>query len=505
MLIPTLTLLLAGVALGAFAAAASYRRVGPNQVLIISGRRSTYRHLATGEDITREFEVLHGGGTFVMPLKERVDVMSVELMTLDIRTPEFFTKHGVPIVVDGVAQIKVLSDDPLSTALAAEMFLGKSRGEMNEIAHQMMQGHLRAVISTLPFEEIHANPETFAQTVQRLTSADLANMGIGVVSFTIREVRDPTDFLIELGKPQLAAVQKDAELGQARARRDAEIGSAEAAQEAAIKRSEATRASQLAVIAAERAVAEAEAERDREQHERAAAVARARASAEVALELETVRAQEALIAAQTTLEVAASEKRIALEELEVKRRETELLHSIEKPTQAERRRIEAFAESKGVARVSEAKAAAESLLLKARAEADAARARGAAEAEAVRLLGLAEAEGKEAALLAEARGMKAKADAWRDYGEAAIHEMLIEQLPRVAEAVAAPLSSIDRVVILDEGGERSGVSHLSRGMLEVLGQVPDVVEAVTGIDARRWLASRGGSPAAVVSSETGGE
>jgi len=88
-------------------------------------------------------------------------------------------------------------------ATAAEMFLSKSMREMNEIAHQKMQGHLRAVISTLPFEEIHANPEAFAQSVQRLTADDLANMGIQVVSFTIREIRDPSGYLKALGRPQL--------------------------------------------------------------------------------------------------------------------------------------------------------------------------------------------------------------------------------------------------------------------------------------------------------------
>src|SRR6185436_20018618 len=103
-------------------------------------------------------KIFHGGGTFVLPLIEKVDFMSVELMTLEILTPEFFTKFGVPIVVDGIAQIKVRSEDPVAVATAAEMFLSKSPTEMNEIAHQMMQGHLRAVISTLPVEEIHANP-----------------------------------------------------------------------------------------------------------------------------------------------------------------------------------------------------------------------------------------------------------------------------------------------------------------------------------------------------------
>ncbi|HVJ22096.1 MAG TPA: flotillin family protein, partial [Polyangiaceae bacterium] len=212
--------------------ASFYRKVGPNQVLIVSGRRDTYVNPYTGERVKKAFKIFHGGGTFVWPLVERVDVMSVELMTLEIRTPEFFTKFGVPIVVDGIAQIKVRSEDPVAVATAAEMFLSKSAAEMNEIAHQMMQGHLRAVISTLPFEEIHNSPEAFAQTVQKLTAEDLANMGIQVVSFTIREVQDPSGYLTALGRPKLAEVQKDAVVGEANAERDASMGRAVASREA---------------------------------------------------------------------------------------------------------------------------------------------------------------------------------------------------------------------------------------------------------------------------------
>lgn len=488
MLVHSLIIVFVGLALGALLAARCYHRVGPNQVLIVSGRRAVYTHATTGAHITHQFQVLHGGGTFVVPLKEKVDVMSVELMTLDIRTPEFFTKYGVPIVVDGVAQIKVLSDDPLSTALAAEMFLGKSRNEMNDIAHQMMQGHLRAVISTLPFEEIHANPESFAQTVQRLTSADLANMGIGVVSFTIREVRDPSGFLLELGKPQLAVVQKDAQLGQARARRDALIGTADAEQESSVRQSEAQRTARLVAIETERTLSDAEATRDREQHARTAEVARARAESDLAYELESVRSREALIAAERTLELAQAEKRIALEELEVRRCETELLHTVQKPAEADRRRATLLAESARIARTAEAEADAEAILLRARAEAEALRIHGEAEADGIRRRGLAQAEGLEAQLAAEARGMAAKADAWKQYGDAALSQLIIDKLPQIAEAVAGPLSAIDRVVIMDGGGDAgSGVARFNRTMTEVLSQVPDVVEAVTGIDARAWL------------------
>lgn len=200
-----------------------YEKVGPNEVLIVSGRKGSYV-TPEGEHIQKNFRIYHGGGTFVWPIRERVDRLSLELMTLEIKTPEFYTKFGVPIIVDGIAQIKVRSDDATALITAAEMFLSKTREEMNEIALQMMSGHLRAVISTLPFEEIHANPEAFAQTVQRLTAEDLANMGIQVISFTIREIQDPKVYLQAIGRPKMAEVQKNAVLGEANANRDSTMG-----------------------------------------------------------------------------------------------------------------------------------------------------------------------------------------------------------------------------------------------------------------------------------------
>ncbi|MBL8744631.1 MAG: flotillin family protein, partial [Myxococcales bacterium] len=272
-----------------------YRKVGPNKVLIVSGRRGTYLDRATGETVVKSFRIYHGGGTFVLPLREKVDLMSVELMTLEIRTPEFFTKFGVPIVVDGIAQIKVRSDDPLAVATAAEMFLSKTEKEMNEIAHQMMQGHLRAVISTMPFEQIHADPESFQQTVQRLTAADLSNMGVEVVSFTIREVRDPSGYLQALGRPQLATVQKNAEIGEAQATRDAAIGRSEADRDARIGKATADRAaavtaaqaneeSEQARIVAALSIAGAQAKHDEALHRYAAQVAEAQAASDIAYE-----------------------------------------------------------------------------------------------------------------------------------------------------------------------------------------------------------------------------
>jgi flotillin len=459
-----------------------YKKVGPNRVLIVSGRSDTYANPYTGERVRKSFKIFHGGGTFVKPFIERVDTMSVELMTLEIRTPEFFTKFGVPIVVDGIAQIKVRSEDPVAVATAAEMFLSKSAGEMNEIAHQMMQGHLRAVISTLPFEEIHNNPEAFAQTVQRLTAEDLANMGIQVVSFTIREVQDPSGYMQALGRPKLAEVQKDAAVGEANATRDAQIGRAHAEREAAVTGASARKDAELAQLSAEIAVLDAKAERDKHLAEVSADVAEKKAESDLAYELSTTKTRQTMLQEQPLVR-----------DLQIQSRERELVEEVEKPAQAERQRIEtlAQAERSKIRLLAEADADAKRLL--GRAEADVMLARAQAEVELVRQKGLAEAEslqkrleaeaeGLQKRLAAEAEGMRKKAEAWQHYNSAALAELVISKLPEIASAVAAPLANIDRIVLIGEGNGSSGIERITKGVGEVLAQVPTVVEAMSGID-----------------------
>jgi flotillin len=473
----------AGVA-GLAYLAKCYRKVGPNQVLIVSGRKDIYVNPYSGERVQKSFKIYHGGGTFVVPLRERVDVMSVELMTLEILTPEFFTKFGVPIVVDGIAQIKVRSEDPVAVATAAEMFLSKSAGEMNEIAHQMMQGHLRAVISTMPFEEIHANPEAFAQTVQKLTAEDLANMGIQVVSFTIREIKDPSGYLQALGRPKLAEVQKDAAIGEANAQRDASIGRAQAERASAVTRAEAQRAAELAQLATEVAVMDAKAERDKRLAEVSSDVAEKKAESDLAYELSTTKTRQAVL-----------REHLLVRDLEIAARERELVQTVQKPAEAERQRIEtlALAERARIRMMAEAEADAKRLL--GQAEADVKLASARAEAELVRQRGIAEAEGLRQRLEAEAEGMRKKAEAWQNYNSAALADLVVGKLPEIAAAVAAPLAKIDKIVLIGDGGGTSGVERVTRSIGEVLTQVPSVVEALSGVDLHELLARLRNAPA----------
>src|SRR6266566_5260819 len=173
--------------------ASRYTKVGPNQVLVISGRR----HRITDPDGTARdigFRIVKGGGVFVWPVYEKVDILSLELLTIDVQTPEVYTSKGVPVRVDGVAQIKVKGDD-ISIATAAEQFLSKATDEIKNIATQTLEGHLRAILGTMTVEDIYQNRDAFASKVHEVAAGDMANMGLSIVSFTIRDIRDSQGYL----------------------------------------------------------------------------------------------------------------------------------------------------------------------------------------------------------------------------------------------------------------------------------------------------------------------
>ena len=175
----------------------------------------------------RGFRILKGGGTFVIPVIEKVDRLSLELLTIDVQTQDVYTSKGVPVRVDGVAQIKVKGDD-VSIATAAEQFLSKTTEDIKNIAMQTLEGHLRAILGTMTVEDIYQNRDAFASKVQEVAAGDMANMGLAIVSFTIRDIRDRQGYLEALGKPRIAQVKRDAVIAQAEADRDAMIRSSQA-------------------------------------------------------------------------------------------------------------------------------------------------------------------------------------------------------------------------------------------------------------------------------------
>src|SRR5579862_3623278 len=225
-----------------------FRKAGPNEALIVYGFRGP--------------RVIKGHGTIIFPMVESCRELSLELMSFDVAPQQdLYTKQGVAVTVEAVAQIKVRSDQE-SILTAAEQFLTKAPQQREGLIRLVMEGHLRGIIGQLTVEQIVKEPEMVAERMRATCADDMNKMGLEVISFTIKEVRDKNEYITNMGRPDVARI-----------RRDADVASAEADRDTAIKRAEATRASAIAKAQAdqERVLAEtlsqakqAEAQRDLE-------------------------------------------------------------------------------------------------------------------------------------------------------------------------------------------------------------------------------------------------
>jgi flotillin len=414
--------------------ASRVRKVGPNEVLVISGRKTRSRE--TGE--IEPYRIVKGGRAFIWPILERVDILLLEIMTIEITTDDVYTKQGVAVTLEGVAQIKIASDD-VSIRTAAERFLSKTRAEIINVAHETLAGHLRAIIGTLTVEEIYRERDKFAQSVQDVSATDLANMGLGIDTFVIKDVRDKEGYLEALGRPRIAEVKRDATIAE---------------QDAATREAEARRDYEL------------------QQASYDSEVARKRTEAQLAGPLQEKITSQAIAEEEVQIEVVQKHKQIEVQEQEALRREKELEATVRKPAEAEQYRIQTLANAEKFE--IEARAAGEAAAIRARGDAEAAaqKARGLAEAEIILKTGLAEAE-----------AMEKKAAAWQNYNQAAVIDKLIAALPQVAAAIAQPLAKTDRIVVISNGdGAGTGASKVSGDVTSIIAQVPATIEALTGLD-----------------------
>ncbi len=452
-----------------------YTKVGPNQVLIVSGRK----HRMMGADgalSTRGFRIVKGGGTFVMPVVEKVDLLSLELLTIDVQTPEVYTSKGVPVKVDGVAQIKVKGDD-ISIATAAEQFLSKATDEIKNIATQTLEGHLRAILGTMTVEDIYQNRDAFASKVQEVAAGDMANMGLSIVSFTIRDIRDAQGYLEALGKPRIAQVKRDAQIAQAEADRDAMIRSAQA-----------TQAGQEAKFIADSKIAEAQRDYQSNVAQYQAAVNQKKAEADLAYDLQKFKTGQLVKAEEVQVNIVEKQKQIELQQQEILRKQRELEAMVQKPADAERYRVETLANAKKFQLETEATGAAAATKATGFAAADVAKATGIAEAEANKARGLAEAAIIEAQGAATAEAMMRKAESFKQYNQAAVIEMLVRILPDVAGKISEPLAKTEKIVIINSGnGVGGGASKLTGDVTQIISQLPPVIESLTGIKFEKLL------------------
>jgi flotillin len=450
--------------------ASRYTKVGPNQVLVISGIK---RRIETGETVG--YRIVRGGGVFVWPVLEKVDFLSLEIMTIDVKTPEVYTIKGVPVLVDGVAQVKVRGDD-VAVRTAAEQFLSKDAAEIERVALQTLEGHLRAILGTLTVEEIYQNRDAFAGKVQEVATGDMANMGLQIVSFTIRDIRDNQGYLDALGKPRTAQVKRDAIIAQAEADRDSTIKSAQANQ-----------SGQTAKFEADTIVASSNRDYQMRLAEYQASVNLKKAEADLAYDLQRFKTGQSVKKEEVQVEFVEKQARIQVQEQEILRRQKELEATIQKPAEAERSRVQTLAEAEKYKLETEAAGAASATKARGFAEADVVKAKGIAEAESKKAQGLAQAEVIKAQGLAEAEAMARKAESWRMYGEAAITQMFIEMMPELAGRISEPLSKTEKIIIVNSGGDSAGASRITKDVTNIMAQLPPAIEAVSGIDLKNIL------------------
>ena len=455
--------------------ASRYTKVGPNQVLVISGRK---RRIIDPDGTARDvgFRIVKGGGRFVWPVYEKVDILSLELLTIDVQTPEVYTSKGVPVKVDGVAQIKVKGDD-ISIATAAEQFLSKGVDDIKNIAMQTLEGHLRAILGTMTVEEIYQNRDAFAQKVQEVAAGDMANMGLGIVSFTIRDIRDTQGYLDALGKPRIAQVKRDAIIAQAEADRDAQIRSAQANQ-----------AGQEAKFVADTKIAEAQRNYQSNVAQYQAAVNQQKAQADLAYDLQKFKTGQLVKAEEVQVQIIEKQKQIELQQQEIQRKQRELEANVQKPADAERYKVETLANARKFQLETEAAGAASATKATGFAGADVVKATGLAEADANKARGLAEASVIEAQGKATAEAMRVKAESFKQYNQAAVIEMIVRVMPEIAGKISEPLSKTEKMVIINSGnGPGGGASKLTGDVTTIISQLPPVLESLTGVKFEKLL------------------
>ena len=439
---------------------AGFHKVGPNEALIVSGG-------------SEKPTVKVGGRMFVLPIVQKAQYLSLEVMTLTVTTNRVYTSQGVAVSVDGVAQVKVgRSEEAIRTA--AQQFGEMRTDEVSNIALQTLEGQQRAILGTMSVEEIYQDRVAFADRVREVASADMTNMGLEIVSFAIRDIQDEQGYLEALGVGRTAEVKRDATIGEAQAQRDSGIKEAQADQQRQAARFEAD----TQIAESERDFSTQKAAYDQQVNAR-------KAEAELAYTLQEAKTRQQIRQEELQIEVVERQKQIEVQEQEITRRERELDATVRRPAEAERDRLETVAE--GNRRQTRVQAEAERYRLETIAEGEKARilAEAQADAEATRLRGEGDADAIRARGLAEAEAMDRKAQAWKEYGQAAMIQQLLESLPEVANAVAQPLAKTDRITVISSGGgesEGAGASKVTRDVTNTIAQIPALVESLTGVD-----------------------
>src|SRR5450631_4257565 len=423
-----------------------YRKAGPHEALIVYGFRNK--------------RVVVGRGTIVIPMVENCHDLSLELMSFDVAPQQdLYTKQGVAVTVEAVAQIKVKSDTE-SIWTAAEQFLTKSDQEREGLIKLVMEGHLRGIIGQLTVEEIVKQPEMVGDRMRSTCADDMNKMGLEVISFTIKEVRDKNDYITNMGRPDVARIRRDADVATAEADRDTAIRRAVASRESAVAKAQADQERVLAETLSQTKQAEAQRDLEVKKAEYLEMVKKQQATADKAYEIQGNIMQQQVRAEEVTIHQIEKEHEVKVQDAEILRRDRELTATVYKQAEYERKRIETLAEAEK-----------SRLIMEAEGHASAIRTQGEAEAEIIFKKGDA-----------EARAMNVKAEAYQEFNQAAIVDKLITNTPEIVRALAAPLANVDKITIVSTGnGTSSGMHKITGDITEMAAQVPALFEALSGM------------------------
>jgi flotillin len=422
-----------------------YRKAGPHQALVVYGMRGT--------------RVIKGGGTVIWPMFESYRELSLQLMSFDVAPQQdLYTMQGVAVTVEAVAQIKVKSD-PESVTTAAEQFLTKSDSEREGLIRLVMEGHLRGIIGQLSVEQIVKEPEMVGDRVRNTCADDMNKMGLEVISFTIKEIRDKNEYITNMGRPDIARIKRDADVAAAEAERDTAIRRAAAERDAAVAKAQAAQERVLAETVSQAKQAESLRDLEIKKAQYVEATKKQQAQADKAYDIQTNVMQQQVVAEAVKVQQVQKEHEIKVQEAEILRHEKELIASSLKQAEVERQRIETLAAAERQRRIAEAEGAASAI-----------RAQGEAEAEIILKKGEAEAQ-----------AMNVKAEAYQEYNQAAVFDKLITQMPEVVRALAAPLANIDKITIVSTGNGDAGMNKITGDMTKMAAQIPALFETLSGM------------------------
>jgi len=427
----------------------NYRKVGPNEVLIISGGKKRQVTLPDGTIKQVGYRIRIGGGTFVRPFLEQAQILPLEIIPMNIQVEDAISTNGIRCTVRGTAEVKIAGDEA-SIHLAAEQFLGKPLTDIRDVALRTLEGSTRALIGSMNLESINKNRKDFTGRVLEDVAGYFANMGLRLQSFNLKEITDPSGYLEALGRPRIVE-----------ARRDAEVAEAQAARDAIIKSAEAQKEGDIAKLLADTEVSKAQQDYELKKAELQKELNRKKADADFAYELERHKLNQELKTEEGKVKLIEKDSAIELERKEIARVEQELEAKVRRPAEAEQFRLEA--EAKGMA-------------------------------EAKRVQGLIEAELVEKVGEAEAEALRRKAAALNAYSQPAVLQMMFDRLPELAREMAAPISKVEKIVMVSSDG-KMGTSKITGELAAMMSQLPTVVKSLSGFDLEAWLknlSSKGG-------------